>query len=70
VPEHIEVLSQGTIIAERLAFWLGKHADQEKKLSRGGRVRFATTDDSEWFARRGERLLGRPITAERVRLKG
>ncbi len=70
VPPHIEVLSQGEIIAERLAFWLRKHADQEKKLSRGGQVRFATTDDSEWFARRGARLLGRPITAERVRLKG
>lgn len=69
VPAHIEVLSQGEIIAERLAFWLQRHPDREQKLSRGSSLSFATTDDPDWFCSRGERLLGRPIQAQRVRLK-
>lgn len=69
IPSHIEVISQGEIIAERLGDWLRRHPEQETRLTRGNSVRFATTDDTEWFCRRGERILGRPITAERARLK-
>lgn len=69
MPSHIEVISQGEIIAERLGDWLRRHPEQETRLTRGNSVRFATTDDTEWFCRRGERILGRPITAERARLK-
>lgn len=69
LPPEIEILDQGAIVAERLADWMRRHPDQEKKLTRGGARRFATTDDPEWFAARGERLLGAPIRAERVRLR-
>lgn len=69
VPPEIEILSQGEIIAERLAFWLQKHPDQEQRLSQNGEVRFSTTDDTDWFCRRGSRLLGRPIDATRAKLK-
>jgi glutamate racemase len=69
LPPEIEILDQGGIVAERLADWMRRHPDQEEKLARGGARRFATTDDPEWFAARGERLLGAPIRAERVRLR-
>jgi glutamate racemase len=69
VPPSVEILAQGEIVASRLAAWLARHPDQEVRLSRNARRRFATTDDPAWFALRGERLLGRPLQAERVRLR-
>ena len=69
VPREIEVLAQGDIVAARLADWLARHPEHETRLGRGGQRRFATTDDPAWFAARGERLLGQPLTAERVRLR-
>jgi glutamate racemase len=69
VPPEVEILAQGEIVASRLAAWLARHPDQEVRLSRNARRRFATTDDPAWFALRGERLLGRPLQAERVRLR-
>lgn len=69
VPREVEILDQGEIVASRLVDWLERHADYETRLSRGGSQRFVTTDDPDWFAQRGERLLGRPLQAERVRLR-
>ncbi|PTY05962.1 glutamate racemase [Opitutaceae bacterium EW11] len=69
VPKEIEILSQGEIVSSRFANWLERHRDFETRLSRGGARRFATTDDPEWFAARGERLLGQRLRAEHVRLR-
>lgn len=69
VPPGTEILEQGGLVAERLADWMRRHPEQEAKLTRGGTRRFCTTDDPAWFAARGEKLLGAPIHAERVRLR-
>lgn len=69
IPPSIELLAQGDIVATRLANWLERHPNREARLSRQGRRRFATTDDPNWFATHGTRLLGHPLEAERVRLK-
>lgn len=69
VPESVEILAQGDIVASRLATRLRRHPEHETRLGRGGRRRIATTDDPAWFAARGERLLGQPLRAERVRLR-
>jgi glutamate racemase len=69
IPTGIELLDQAQIVADRLTDWLRRHPEFECRLTRGGGRRFVTTDDPQWFAARGERLLGRPFAAERVRLK-
>jgi glutamate racemase len=69
MPDGIELLDQAQIVAHRLTDWLHRHPEFESRLTRGGGRRFVTTDDPQWFAARGERLLGRPFAAERVRLK-
>jgi glutamate racemase len=69
VPDEVEIIAQGDIVASRLANWLERHPDQEARLGRGGLRRFVTTDDAEWFSTRGGRLLGRPLAAERIRLR-
>jgi glutamate racemase len=68
VPSEIEILAQGEIVAARLANWLKRHPEEEVRLGKRGLRRFATTDDAAWFSARGERLLGRPLNAEGVRL--
>lgn len=69
-PPGTELLAQGEIVAERLADWLARHPLEESRLGRGGARRFATTDDPGWFSTHGEKLIGRRIGAERVRLVG
>lgn len=69
VPAAVEILNQGEIVATRLADWLQRHPEFETRLGRGGAQRFATTDDPEWFARRGEPLLGHPLQARQIWLR-
>lgn len=69
-PPGVEFLAQGDIVATRLADWMRRHPEFEQRLGRGGTRRYATTDDAEWFSRQGERLLGTPIAASRVRIHG
>jgi glutamate racemase len=69
VPTELEILAQGEVVAPRLGAWLERHPEQEARLGRSGLRRFVTTDDAAWFSARGEKLLGRPLTAERIRLR-
>ena len=69
VPSAIDVLNQAEIVSSRLGDWLTRHPEHECRLSRRGGLRIAPTDDPVWVAGRGERLLGRPLSAERARLR-
>ncbi len=68
VPDDVEVLAQGELVAERLADWLVRHPDMDQRLTKHGRREFTTTDDPLWFAEQGARILSHAITARRVRL--
>jgi glutamate racemase len=68
LPRSIEIIAQGDLVAERLADWLERHPEMERRLSRSGRRRFATTDDPAWFAARGEPIVQTAISVERVTL--
>lgn len=68
VPQSVEVLAQGGVVADRFDDWLQRHPEFAQRLGRGGTRRFATTDDPAWFADRGARMLGHPIDVERAHL--
>jgi glutamate racemase len=80
VPPELELLAQGEIVAERLGTWLERHPEMRARLGRGGRRRYATTDDPAWFAARGSAILrpasspgagsgeGQALDVERIRL--
>ncbi|MBN2575872.1 MAG: glutamate racemase [Deltaproteobacteria bacterium] len=68
VPAAVEILAQGELVAERLADWLARHPEMERRLSRQAKRRYATTDDPSWFAARGEPIMGTALAVERVRL--
>lgn len=70
-PEHIPVIAQGEIVAERLENWISRHPEMATRLTKGkpsGTRRFATTDDPVWFAEHGQRILGSRIEAENIEL--
>ena len=68
VPPDVRVLSQGSIVADRLATWLDRHPEMRVRLSRGGQRRYVTTDDPVWFARRGEAILAPMLGGDGARL--
>jgi glutamate racemase len=69
VPPAVEVIAQGDLVAERLADWLVRHPEIERRLARGAGRRYATTDDPAWFASQGQPIMGAPIAVEKVRLQ-
>lgn len=68
VPADVEVLSQGPIVAERLADYLQRHPEMNQRLSRGGSRRYVTTDDPAWFAEHAAWILGQPVEVEKVEI--
>lgn len=70
IPKEIEIIDQGPVVAERLADWLLRHPEHEKRLSRKKSCAYHTTDDATWFARRGSQLLGHTINASQVCIQG
>jgi len=68
VPETVNVLPQGKLVAESLRSYLGRHPEVESVCSKSGSVRFFTTDDPRDFSQKAEAYLGRKVAAERVRV--
>jgi glutamate racemase len=69
VDADIALLTQGPIVAERLADWLDRHPEMEQRLGRGATRRYHTTDDPAWFAAQGARVMNQPLQAQAVHLR-
>ncbi len=68
LPPHIDILEQGPIIAEKLDDYLSRHPEIERRLGRGGKRLFTTTDTSEKFDRLAQVFYGRPVESRLVSL--
>ncbi|SFS81691.1 glutamate racemase [Sphingobacterium wenxiniae] len=68
VPAHINVLSQGKLIAESLQHYLQRHTEVEELCSRSGNMQFLTTDDAADFEAKAEIFFGEKIKATHLRL--
>lgn len=68
LPQGVELLAQGAIVAPKLEDYLKRHPELEGRLSRTGTTHFLTSDQSETFDRLAELFLGRPVTSQRVDL--
>jgi glutamate racemase len=50
LPDHIQVVSQGDIVAQSLSNYLQRHPEMESKLTKNGQQQFfTTTDDTQDF---------------------
>ena len=70
LPAHIQVVSQGDIVAHSLVDYLHRHPEMESSISRGKTQRFfTTTDDTADFDYYGELFFGEKVKSEFAELK-
>jgi len=67
--DTVQVISQGSIVAESLADYLVRHPEIEAKCSRGGTAVFRTTDSNEDFDYHATTFFGRPVISQHVSLE-
>lgn len=67
-PRGVKIVSQGDIVAESLKKYLARHPDLDRECSKGGSVRFLTTESSEKFAEAATTFLGKPVEASKINL--
>lgn len=69
LPENIELVTQGHIVAEKLADYLVRHQEIEQKCSKHGALEFFTTESEEKFCSSASIFLKQKINAHRIVLK-
>ena len=68
LPENVQLVSQGEIVAASLQHYLQRHAEIETKISKNGSRRFFTTDSTEDFDHHATTFFGEPVRSEHVDL--
>jgi glutamate racemase len=68
VPENVQIVSQGAIIAEKLQDYLERHPEIEQKCSKTGITRYLTTENEMVFSQNASLFLNQEIIAEHIKL--
>lgn len=68
VGEHVQIISQGPIIADRLKDYLLRHPEMETKLSKNGKCTFYTTESVDKFKKSASTFLQTNIEANHITL--
>ncbi|HAX97293.1 MAG TPA: glutamate racemase [Prolixibacteraceae bacterium] len=69
IPDNgIQVIDQGPVVAEKLTDYLLRHPEIESRISKGGNIRYLTTETSDIFEAKAGLFTGYPIQAETVQL--
>jgi glutamate racemase len=66
VPEGIQVISQGPIVAEKLELYLSAHPEIENRCAKSGKIQFLTSENTAVFNLKAEGFLGIEIISEHV----
>jgi glutamate racemase len=66
LPQHIQVVAQGDIVATSLADYLTRHPEIDNVLTRGSTTRYFTTDDTTDFDNQASVFLGRSVSSVHV----
>jgi glutamate racemase len=66
LPENVQVVAQGDIVASSLVDYLQRHPQMEAKLSKGQTKLFYTTDDTIEFDHHASRFFSAPVTSSHV----
>lgn len=70
LPDNINVVAQGDIVAASLADYLQRHTEIEENITRGGTKQFFTTsDDTADFDHHASAFFGEPVVASYVSVK-
>lgn len=68
LPDHIQLIAQGEIVAQSLANYLERHPALEDKCSKKGQIRFCTTDSTTDFDEKGAIFFGKSLKSEHILL--
>lgn len=68
LPQHIQLVSQGEIVARSLADYLQRHPEIEQLCAKGGSKRYLTTESAAEFNQKAEIFLGKTVESELLRL--
>lgn len=69
LPEHINVIPQGGIIAESLEDYLERHPEMETRISRSGSKQFYTTDSPVDFNEHATVFFNEEVKAQHLDLQ-
>lgn len=68
LPEHVKIIRQGDIVAESLVDYLARHPEMEKRITRGGRCSYLTTESPAKFSESASIFMGKKILALQTKL--
>ena len=68
LPQHIKILSQGEIVSKGLVNYLKRHPEMDAKCSKGGTLKFFTTEMPHNFDEQASRFFGKEIKSEHLPL--
>ena len=68
LPAGINIVSQGDIVAASLDDYLARHTELEQRLTKGGSMRFYTTDDPTDFDNHAVTFFGKKIQSQFVHI--
>lgn len=68
LPEGVQIVSQGAIVAESLADYLHRHPEMDGRISHGGTTRYFTTDDTTEFDSHASIFRGEAVKSQHVSL--
>lgn len=68
LPDYIQLIAQGEIVAQSLANYLERHPALEDKCSKKGHIRFCTTDSTTDFDEKGAIFFGKSLKSEHILL--
>jgi glutamate racemase len=67
-PDHINIVEQGTIIADSLADYLNRHPEMDIKCSKNGSCSYLTTEDADKFNSLASIFLNENIESKHINL--
>jgi len=68
LPSHVQLLSQGEIVAHGLKDYLRRHPEIDAHCSKTGSITFLTTDLPETFDKAASLFYGKPVRSEHLQL--
>jgi glutamate racemase len=68
IPQGVNVLSQGKIVADSLQEYLQRHIEIDEKCSKNAQIRFFTTDSTEDFDSHAANFYGKPVQSAHLAL--
>ena len=68
IPDNIRIIPQGELVARSLENYLTRHPEIAGRCTKGGTVRFLTTENPDKFDRLASLFLSTPVTSEKITL--